>query len=208
MPVDIKPGSYPNSINLKSKGVIPVAILTTEGFDATTIDPETVLFAGTSPRRYALEDVDGDGDLDLIMHFRTQETDIEPGDMEACLIGETYDGVPIVGCDSVRTVPPEADADGDSHEVGLPRVFGDDIEASVRTDQQDACPDDPNDNAWPPDLNNDTAVNILDALLFRGRIMSVLGDPGYEERFDLSFNGSIDIVDVITMRPFIMTTCS
>ena len=141
------------------------------------------------------------------MHFRTQDTGIKSGDTEACLSGETDDGVSIEGCDSVRTVPPHADADGDSHGVGLPRVFGDDIEASVTTDQQDACPDDPNDNAWPPDLNNDTAVDVLDVLLFKGRLMSALGDPGYHERFDLSFDGTIDIVDVITMKPFIMSSC-
>jgi hypothetical protein len=32
--IDIKPGSYPNSINLKSKGVVPVSILTTDDFNA------------------------------------------------------------------------------------------------------------------------------------------------------------------------------
>jgi len=42
--IDIKPGSDPNSINLKSKGVIPVAILTTVDFDATTVDPGLVKF--------------------------------------------------------------------------------------------------------------------------------------------------------------------
>jgi len=214
--VDIKPGSDPNSINPGSKGVIPVAILTSDEFDATTVDPHTVRFGpegapvdtiGGGKLKAAIKDVDHDGESDLIMHFRTQETDIQPGDTEACLEGSTYDGIPIWGCDSVRTVPPHADADGDSHGVGLPSVFGDDIEASVQTDQQDACPDDPNDNAWPPDLNNDTAVDILDVLLFRNRILSALGDPGYDERFDLSFDGTINIVDVVTMRPFIMTSC-
>ena len=37
--IDIKPGSDPNSINLGSAGVIPVAILSSEAFDATTVDP-------------------------------------------------------------------------------------------------------------------------------------------------------------------------
>jgi hypothetical protein len=44
--IDIKPGSYPNSINLCSHGVVPVAILSGDGFDATTIDPTSVMFAG------------------------------------------------------------------------------------------------------------------------------------------------------------------
>lgn len=75
VPIDIKPGSFPNSINLRSRGKIPVAILTTGTFDATTVDPTTVLFGQTgteaAPVRAALEDVDGDGDTDMILHFNT-----------------------------------------------------------------------------------------------------------------------------------------
>ena len=41
--LDIKPGSDSNPINLKSKRVIPTAILTTDGFDATGVDASTVL---------------------------------------------------------------------------------------------------------------------------------------------------------------------
>jgi hypothetical protein len=108
--IDIKPGSDPNSINPFSRGVIPVAILTTEDFDALTVDADSVLFgraeAEKRHKRAHVEDVDGDGDLDLLLHFRTQDTGIALGDTEACLIGQTYDGVPIEGCDSVRTVPP------------------------------------------------------------------------------------------------------
>jgi hypothetical protein len=40
--VDIKPASWPNPFQLKSKGVLPVAICGTEDFDVTTIDPETI----------------------------------------------------------------------------------------------------------------------------------------------------------------------
>lgn len=42
--IDTKPGSYPNSVNPKRKGVIPVDILTTEEFDATAVDPLSVRF--------------------------------------------------------------------------------------------------------------------------------------------------------------------
>jgi hypothetical protein len=103
--IDIKPGSVPNSINLKSQGVVPVAVLTTEDFDATTIDPTTVVFAGASPVRWTLEDVDGDGLKDMLFHFRTQELNLTPDSTEAMLTGVTYDGVSIFGTDEVRIVP-------------------------------------------------------------------------------------------------------
>ncbi len=93
VPVDIKPGSCPNPLNPKSKGVLPVAVLGAEDFDVTTIDPATIILTlegmedGVSPLRWALEDVatpfegelcechdlNGDGYLDLTLKFDTQE---------------------------------------------------------------------------------------------------------------------------------------
>jgi hypothetical protein len=87
--------------------VIPVAILSTDDFDASTVEPTTVGSGpwDASPVHWALEDVDDDGDIDLILHFKTQETGISEGDTEATLTGETTDGVMIIGTDSVRIVP-------------------------------------------------------------------------------------------------------
>jgi hypothetical protein len=104
--IDIKPGSFPNSLNPRSKGVIPVAVLTTDTFDAATVDGSSIRFAPdeAEPVHYALEDVDWDGDLDMIFHFRTQKTGIKCGDTEATLIGEKVDGKQITGTDSIRTV--------------------------------------------------------------------------------------------------------
>jgi hypothetical protein len=106
--IDIKPGSYPNSINLKSKGVVPVAVLTTEDFDAATIDPATVEFAGALPLRWTMCDVDNDGDLDIVFHFKTQELALDENSTEATLTGKTTGGDDISGTDDVRIVPPKS----------------------------------------------------------------------------------------------------
>jgi hypothetical protein len=97
------------------RGVIPVAILTTstaEGdrldFDATAVDPLSVEFvpdgATEAHRRGYIQDVDDGGDLDLVLHFSTQETGIECGSTEVSFSGETYTGQAIVGSDAIQTV--------------------------------------------------------------------------------------------------------
>jgi len=112
--IDIKPGSYPNSINCQNeKEVIAVAVLTTEDFDALLIDHTTVTFEGASeihvsrktgePQRHE-EDVDLDGDMDLVFHFRLGDTTLGCGSKTGTLIGERYDGIPVEGTDSVRMV--------------------------------------------------------------------------------------------------------
>ena len=78
--VDIKPGSFPNPINPSSRGVVPVAILGSESFDVRTIDAATIEIDddrlpgdGVAPTRVqkSLEDVNGDGFLDLSLKFAT-----------------------------------------------------------------------------------------------------------------------------------------
>ena len=107
--IDIKPGSFPNSINPSIRGVIPVAILTTATFDAASVDPSTVRFGATgmeaAPVHAALTDVDGDGDIDLILQFNTQDTGIVCGETSASLTGQTFGGQAIEGSDSIRTLP-------------------------------------------------------------------------------------------------------
>jgi hypothetical protein len=106
--IDIKPDGNPNSINLRSRSDIPVAILTTEDFDATTVDPLSIWFgpegAVEAHEKGHIEDADGDGDLDLVLHFRIQETGIACEDIEAGLTGVTFDEQEIEGYDFVNIV--------------------------------------------------------------------------------------------------------
>jgi len=106
--IDIKPGDANNSINPKSNGEIPVAILAKDGLDVSQINPATIRFGKTgeenSLSHYAFEDVDKDGDLDLMLHFKTKESGIQCGDTKAYLKGKMMNGLAIKGSDSVRTV--------------------------------------------------------------------------------------------------------
>lgn len=104
--IDIKPGSDVNSINLGSKGVVPVAILTTGDLDALDVAPQTVTFAGASPVKWHIEDVDGDGYDDILFQFKTQDlTGLSSDSAEADLEGATLEGIPFSGTDTVRIVP-------------------------------------------------------------------------------------------------------
>lgn len=100
--------------------MIPVAVLTTDDFDASTVDAATLVFAGAAADHWSLEDVDYDGDLDLIAHYRIGETDLieryknalrvesslESGGenhqrVEVELTGRTSDGQAFLGAESV-----------------------------------------------------------------------------------------------------------
>jgi uncharacterized delta-60 repeat protein len=108
--IDIKPGSDSNLINLSGQALIPVAILTTARFDASTVNPGTVCFgdaeepsqrdcSGVHPN---VADIDNDGDRDLRLLFETQQTGIDAEDTQACLTGSLLDTTQIEGCDFIR----------------------------------------------------------------------------------------------------------
>jgi hypothetical protein len=108
--IDIKPGSFPNSINMRrERGTIPVAILSTEGFYAPDeVDRESLTFGRTGdelslrkcPKRN--EDANGDGVLDVVCHFYRKDTGFVLGDEVGILKGMTKDGQLFQGEDSVR----------------------------------------------------------------------------------------------------------
>ena len=109
--IDIKPGSFPNSINPSSNGVIPVAILGTSTWDASTVDPSSLVFTAaldltTSPNAigFGFEDVNDDGLTDLVAHFPTQTTWIMCNTNLGQLYGHAFDLSPIIGFDSINPV--------------------------------------------------------------------------------------------------------
>jgi hypothetical protein len=120
--IDIKPGSCPNPLNVKSRGVLPVAVLGSEDFDVSTIDAASIRLAGVAPNRSSYEDVAApvsdsnececsaegpDGFFDLTLKFETQRIVEEIGEVDHGdelvleLTGVLSDETPIEGSDCV-----------------------------------------------------------------------------------------------------------
>jgi len=114
--IDIKPGSDPNSFKCGSKGVLPVAILSSATFDATEIDVSTVELGttggdiGVSSRGAPREiDVNGDGLTDLIVYFNSRDVasgigcPLSPNtEVTVTIEGSTLGGEAFEGSDVLR----------------------------------------------------------------------------------------------------------
>ena len=107
MHIDIKPGRYPNCFNSDSHGVIPVAIYGSENFDVTILDPSTVQLdgqsvsvKGKSGNIYSYEDVNKDGNMDLVVQI-VDDGLYTRGTGIATLTAVSYDGVVFQGQDFI-----------------------------------------------------------------------------------------------------------
>jgi hypothetical protein len=113
VPIDIKPGSIIKTINLGSQGNVPVAILSTADFNATTVNPYSVKMGAAHVRvtgkkstiQESISDVNRDGLLDMIVHFDTQALGLTSNGVEVCVSGETTDGIRFIGCNPITIVP-------------------------------------------------------------------------------------------------------
>lgn len=113
--IDIKPsnGDDPNSINLCSNGVVPVAVFGSEDFDVTEIDTTTLSLAGSGVKVVGKKDkqlcsyeyVNSDSHTDLVCHFIMIDLASEDGTTTSVnLIGNLLDGSEISGSDTVYIV--------------------------------------------------------------------------------------------------------
>jgi hypothetical protein len=109
--IDVKPGGWPNSINLEAAGSTPVAVLGARGFDVRAVDALSLSFAGTPALRLSngkpmveTKDVNRDGRVDLVAYFSTRALKLGPNDATATLEGRTRDAKLIRGTDAVRVV--------------------------------------------------------------------------------------------------------
>jgi hypothetical protein len=124
VPVDIRPRNPRNPFHSRSKGVTSVAILSREGFDATTVNPDTIVLqngtffdgsgvklAGASGNPLCHEaDVGGpsgvrDGFADLVCRVETDEILVDRRTHTVGLTADTFDGKVVIGEDSVQPSP-------------------------------------------------------------------------------------------------------
>jgi hypothetical protein len=115
LPMIIEIDIMPNSINPRSLGVVPVALLGSADFDVADVDVTTLRFGPdeaspahdlTDTWTYTehLQDVNLDGFTDLMTHFWMQDTGIACGFASATLTGSLLSGQDFEGTDSFRTV--------------------------------------------------------------------------------------------------------
>jgi hypothetical protein len=98
--------------------------------------------------------------------------------------------------------PNPADLDDDNDN------FSDEKEAFIGTDPLDRCPDFSGDDAWPPDNNADTWVNVMDVLNFKPHLVSEFLDANYDRRFDMNADQYINVMDVLMLKPYVATQCT
>ncbi len=109
-PLDIKPNSDPNSLNIGRRGVVSVALLSTDDLDTTAAVVQASLRWGptgaeaTVERCGAPEDANGDGLLDLVCKFQLADADFSLGDSLGLVSGVLLDGTPFMSADQVRII--------------------------------------------------------------------------------------------------------
>ena len=111
--IDVMPGDLSNTIHLTSNEKVRVAILSSSTFDATTIDPLSVSFAGASLRvvggkakpKVWTKDLGRDGRLDLLLEFEVSELQLTASETLVVLHARTFNGAYVVGSDAVHVIP-------------------------------------------------------------------------------------------------------
>ena len=111
--IDVKPVDDANKINLSSKGLLPVAVLTTDTFNAALFSPQMAHLSDSSAPmdcssglavRWTYTDVNGDGRQDLVFFFKVQELNLTPTTNSVTLMAHgPYDSttIHIEGTDAV-----------------------------------------------------------------------------------------------------------
>jgi beta-glucanase (GH16 family) len=141
----------------RGRGVVPVALLTTDSFDAGTVDHTTVSLGDAfeahtdsksgEARRHE-EDVDRDGDMDVVFHFRYQETGLPCDPDRIPFNGWTFDGQPISAAPARFERPFAIGQDWSGTDSLKFWYYGQDSGKSIVVNLQDNRAPDPGPAGW------------------------------------------------------------
>lgn len=101
------------------KGGIPVALLSTDAFNALDVDQSQLYFGSTGEEHSLIRcnphgvDVNHDGRPDLLCHFDVSKANFEPGDTEGIVTGKTNSGVEFEGKAFLKIISGKRDPDHD-----------------------------------------------------------------------------------------------
>lgn len=95
-------------------------------------------------------------------------------------------------CDA--TIISDTDKDG----------FSDKVEAYMGTDVNLAC----GKNSWPPDVDNDGTVTILDMTTVANSYNTKTGDAKFNKRYDMDADGAIAVSDLNILASYFLQKCS
>jgi RNA polymerase sigma factor (sigma-70 family) len=109
--IDIVPGSTKNKVHLVHDDYVKVALFLPPPLDGADINSSSLRFLGAAPSHSKLEDLNGDGRLDLLAKFKVAEMSLAHGKYQACLTGQVLDGRSFQGCDEIHVVGPPDSGD-------------------------------------------------------------------------------------------------
>ena len=223
--LDVKPGSCPNPVNVRSQGVTPVAIIGSDAFDIDQLDVASILLEGVAPLRVSREDVstpysarragpdcrdcsaaEADGTVDLTLKFDTQELVAALGEVEdeecrmvqlTANLKAEFGGNLVVGDDVLRILKKGRENARRRGGRGNDEDDGDDG-GDDEDDGNDDGDDGPDERTPIGDANGDGAVDMQDPLTILGVLVSA--EP--IDRIDIAAadrdqDGDLDLIDAL-----------
>jgi hypothetical protein len=184
----------------------PEAAFATDDLQLTFEDYDTVL-DGDGCHDSPGDDFDGDGLADDTEVFTYLTLPYNP-DSDADLVIDGADNCPNWP-NTPQNLPPwtvpggGADTDCDGFTKTREQHTGTD---PVRHCNADSTVNNEAD-AWPSDFNDNRVTNLTDVVLFGPTYNKSVGQPGYDQRFDLNVSNSVSLADVVLMGPFYNKNC-
>ena len=160
---------------------------------------------------YTIDDLPGSSYLVLASatgfasEYFDDTTDASLATPVSVTVGTATPGIDLAlsACDTPWSQP-AGDDDCDGFETSAEEFVGTD---PLNSCSADSISNNETPDAWPPDFNDDQAVNIIDVGEMRGMLNSTSGDGTYAPRQDLTADGAINILDVGALRAFFGSSC-